>query len=135
MRHLLPLLALLAAGCGGALPEPVLVRVHEGSKLAGVDVRQRPIVVELMPGDEVPLDVKVDGDLITTAPDAPPLKLVARRHFFVRFSKRGLETSLDNVHYGDKIAPGSFAFGVGFTPAGPRATIQLSTPKLAPRGE
>ena len=133
MKWILPLLGLGVVGCG-SLPEPVLVRLNEGSTLTGVDVSRRPIVVEIMPGDEVPLDVKLTGDLIETAPGAPPLKLIARGHFYLRISKRGLEMSLDNVHYGDKVAPGSLSFGLGFTGTGPRATLQVSTPKLAAPG-
>lgn len=137
MKRALVLVSFLAVGCASAsLPEPVLVRATDASKLAGIDLRTRPVIIEVMPGDVVPMDVKVDGDLIGTAPDQAPVMLTARRHFFVRVSKNGLELSLDKDHFGGKkLAPGALAFGFGLNQSGPRATLVVTTPRYAPQRE
>jgi hypothetical protein len=116
--------------CAGAPPPPpVVVRANDLGALKGIDPRTTPIVIEVLPGDEVPFVLKVEGDLVDTLPDQPKITLRARRHFFVRFGKGGLQLSLDGRDWDPKNrAPGAFQFGLGATPEGPRAGMTVTTP-------
>lgn len=55
----------------------------------------RPLVVELMPGDIIPLEMKVDGPLVKSPDTMVSIPLVARQRFFLRIDGSGLKTSLD----------------------------------------
>lgn len=125
---------LALTACGSApLPEPVVVRASDPSALARVDPKTRPVIIEVDPGDAIPLTVSVDGDLIATPPGQAPVTITARRRFFVRATKDGLALSLDGVHWDPKrLARGAIAFGFGVTAAsGARANLTITTPTLA----
>ncbi len=126
-------LSLLLMSCAHATPAPVVVRVRDAAASGalrdiGPDVGKRPLILELEPGDVVPLTFTLEGDDIGTAPDQAPLPLVAKRHFFLRISPEGLAISDDKNHFERPARPGSFAFGVGADRSGVRATVHIVTP-------
>jgi hypothetical protein len=122
-------------GCAPAV-EPVRVRAADLSSLApALDIRDKPLIIEFDPGDALPVDLTLTGDLLELAPPVSPLELRARRRFFVRMSADGLAVSLDGVHFGARpIAPGSFRIGLAARPSGSRVTIDIKTPTHAPPG-
>ncbi len=136
MKRLLPLLglSLVLAGCAHASPEPVVVRVRDATasgalRDVGPDIGKRPLILELEPGDVVPLTFALEGDDIGTAPDQAPVPLVAKRHFFIRVSQEGFAISDDKEHFERPLRPGRFAFGIGADRSGVRATVHIVTPE------
>lgn len=131
MKTLLVISAVLVACASSPGPKPVVVRANDPAALSHVDPNA-PIVIEVMPGDEVPFMLKVEGDLVDTLPDQPKVMLRAKRHFFVRAGKEGLQLSLDGEHWdAKKTAPGGFSFGFGVSKEGPKASLTVTTPKFA----
>lgn len=125
-------LVTLGAGCSSATPPPRIVRATEPSGLAGVDLTKESVVLEFLPGDVIPLTLVIDGDVVGTPKDAPPIPLTAKSHFFLKVGPGVLAVSLDAAHWETKpIAPGRFQIGIGVDRAGPRASISLTTPKHA----
>jgi hypothetical protein len=93
----------------------------------------RPIVIELRPGDVIPLSIAVDGPLLATPEDLEVILLTVKRRFFLRVdADGGLQTSLDGERFGARpIEPGTFRFGVAVTPDGVAATFAIRTPTHA----
>ncbi len=123
--------------CAHTTPAPVVVRVRDAAasgalREIGPDIGKRPLILELEPGDVVPLTFTLEGEHIGTAPDQAPLPLVAKRHFFLRISQEGLAISDDKDHFERPARPGSFAFGVGADRSGVRATVRIVTPARPP---
>jgi hypothetical protein len=114
------------AACA-AEPPPRVVHVNDLGRLGALAPGQA-IVIAFAAGDFIPLDVAVDGPLVRSPQDAPPIALEVRRPFFLRIDEDGLRTSLDGVHFGDNVAPGSFSMGVGATKEGVRARLHIRTP-------
>jgi hypothetical protein len=115
-------------GCA-ARPAPLVVRAgaigDQPAKLAP----GQSLVIEFQPGDEIPLDVSVDGPLVRSPKPAEPVRLKVVRRFFLRVDEDGIATSLDGVTFGDHIEKGAFRFGVGATKEkGVTATIAIRTP-------
>jgi len=121
-------LGTLAIGCTKP-PPPLYVRPGDLHALEGQTTLDRPIVVELNPGDSFPLVVTVDGPLVGSPPGATPVPLVVKQRFFLRISKDGLRTSRDGTFTDAAAAPGQFRMGVGVTKKdGVRAEIAIRTP-------
>lgn len=91
-----------------------------------------PLIVEFQEGDVVPVTFVVSGQLVATPDDLPPIKLIAKRRFFVRIDKDGIRTSLDGEHFGKPSAPGSFRAGLGVTKNGVHGTVEVVTPTHDP---
>jgi len=116
-----------AAGCA-ASPAPRVVRATEIGKGPAAALGQA-LVIEFQPGDEIPLDVSIEGPLVQSPKPSEPIRLKVVRHFFLRLDGDGAETSLDGKTFGEHSAPGAFRFGIGATRTdGVTATIAIRTP-------
>lgn len=118
--------ALLLLACSSSQP-PLRVRAADPSSFSAA-VPGQPIIIEFQEGDEIPLEVSVSGDLVATDPATPPVKVRAKRHFYLRLDGSEMKTSLDGEHFGSSAKRGSFAFGLGFDQTGTKATIKVTTP-------
>lgn len=129
MNRLVLVTTLLLAGCA-ARPAPPVLRASEIGKLdTSAPIPNRlPLVILFEKGDRIPLSVTIGGPLVQTPATLTPIQLEVRRRFFLRLDEDGMATSLDGETYGDVVAPGSFAIGVGATKDGPMASIQVVTP-------
>ncbi len=121
-------LSSLAVACAPAR-EPRYARLRD----LGVEMKawdpSRPLVIEVDEGDTIPLHFSLEGPLFATLPDAPPLTLRAKRHFYLRVSRDGLQSSFDKNDFGARpVRPGSFQIGIGATKDGPLATVAIRTP-------
>lgn len=124
------LLALSPIGCA-ATPAPLRVRASDlpGHQDLGQLAQGRPIDIELVPGDTIPLYVKVEGDLVRGPEAAAPTTLVVKERFFLRISKDGVRTSRDGTFRDAPVTPGAFRFGIGVTKEqGLRADVDVRTP-------
>jgi len=84
-----------------------------------------PLLVEFRPGDELPLEVRIDGDLLQTEATAQPVPVLVKKNFYVLItSDAPPRISLD----GQTIArvPGQLSIGLGVSQQGPKATLGLS---------
>ena len=68
VRSLRLLLVAAALVSCASSPPPVRVRAADLRPLEGLDLRtlERPVIVELAPGDTIPVDVGIEGDLVQT---------------------------------------------------------------------
>jgi hypothetical protein len=123
------IVALLMPACASA-PPPMRARAADPGSFAGLGLAPgQALIVEFKEGDVVPLALVVRGQFLEIAPDTPPIRVVAKRPFFLRLRGNEMEIGLDGEHFGDtRIAPGSFSFGVGADPQGVKASIVLTTP-------
>jgi len=117
------LLALLSLGCGASLPAGVKpVRLADLDRSAPVSL---PLLVEFRPGDELPLEVHIDGDLLQSEATAQPVSVRVKKTFYVLITGDGPpRISLD----GQTLArvPGQLSIGLGVSQQGPKATLGLS---------
>lgn len=117
----------LIAGCASG-PAPLVVRASE-LKNASALAPGQPIVIEFQAGEEIPLELTMDGPLVQSQKPETPIRLKVVRRFFMRIDEDGVTTSLDGKTFGDNVAPGSFRFGVGATKEkGVVATFAVRTP-------
>ena len=126
------------AGCTSA-PAPRVVRVNDVQAVAGL-AQGQPLIIEFHEGDTLPLDFSLQGPLLESDKEAPPIVLTARRRFFLRLDGDGLSASLDGEDFSRRpLAPGSFQIGIGATPeSGTRANLTIKGPtpqELSPQGE
>ena len=105
MWALMPSLLLWVA-CAAAPPPPKTVlhaqQLRELDKIllqgaAGSDFKNvMPIRVDFITGDQVPLDLFLAGDVIQTAPNAPPLQAEVKQPFsMIIYGDRAPEFSFD----------------------------------------
>jgi hypothetical protein len=125
---LLLIVALSTIGCASG-PPPRVVRVTEMQGVAEL-AQGQPLIIEFHEGDTLPLDFSLQGPLLESAKDAPPIVLTAKRRFFLRIDGDGLRSSLDGKDFSkNPAAPGSFQIGIGATRArGTRASIIIKGP-------
>jgi hypothetical protein len=124
------LLALSTFGCA-ASPAPLRVKASDlrGREELGQLTQGRPIDIELVPGDTIPLYVTVEGDLVRGPEAVSPTTLVVKERFFLRISKDGVKTSRDGTFRDAPVTPGAFRFGIGVTKEqGLRADVDVRTP-------
>jgi hypothetical protein len=119
-------LSAACAACAGG-PPPRVVSVNDLGRFGPLAPGQA-LVIAFAAGDTIPLDVAIDGPLVRSPPAMPPVALEVRRSFYLRLDKDGMQTSLDGVHFGDNVAPGTFMMGVGATKEGVRAQLRVRTP-------
>ena len=121
------------AGSGrspGARPRSpaVVVRATDPSALGGRCRLRQPFIVEFNQGETIPLSLVIRGQFIETPPDANPVTLVAKRHFFLRVQGHQVQTSADG-HFDEKqTARGAFDIGFNFDASGTKAHIAILTP-------
>ncbi len=123
-------LILVLGPLGCATPPPLRVRAGDLRALEGAGaLTERPVIVELFPGDTIPLYVTIEGDLASGPAGAQPVPIVVKRHFFLRIAKDGLRTSADGTFSDAPVTKGQFRFGVGATKKeGLRAELAIRTP-------
>jgi hypothetical protein len=125
------LLVTAAAATGCAHQERTVLKFppDQGQSLASFDPHKQSIIAHLQEGDVVPLDIVVEGDLIG-AVAGTSVPLTVKRECWVRVDDRGFRLSADGKDFDAKARiPGAFQLGLGITPAGPRATLKLTTPQ------
>ncbi len=122
------LVTLSALGCASG-PPPRVVRATDVQGVAKLALGQ-PLIIEFHEGDTLPLDFSLQGPLLQSPTDAPPIMLTAKRRFFLRIDGDGLRSSLDGKDFSKSpAAPGSFQIGIGATrERGTRATITIKGP-------
>ena len=127
-RCTLLFLALTLIGCTSG-PPPRTVRLDQLQSIADL-AKGEPLVIEFREGDTLPLDFSLEGPLLESAKDAPPIVLTAKRSFFLRIDGDGLRTSIDGKDFSkNPAAPGSFQIGIGATrERGTRATVTIKGP-------
>lgn len=125
------LVAAALVSCASS-PPPVRVKAADLRPLDGLDLRtlDRPVIVELAPGDTIPLDVGIEGDLVQSSEPRAPIAVTVRERFFLEISKSGVRTSRDGTFRDAPASPGSLAFGLGLSrERGLRATLSLRMPR------
>lgn len=128
---LVALLGTVVSGCAASLP-PLHVRYAEVGRAALANYRgAEPLVVEFLPGDRVPVELRVETEDFDLVPAQPPLEFVAKRRVFVRFGKDGIRTSSDGVNFDQKPRePGRFSIGFHATETTPpKLQVHVATPK------
>ena len=126
---ILSLSALLSTlGCASS-PPPRVVRVTDMQGVSEL-AKGQPLIIELREGDTLPLDFSLEGPLLESAKDAPPIILTAKRRFFLRIDGDGIHSSLDGKDFSkNAAAPGTFQIGIGATrERGTRANITIKGP-------
>lgn len=130
MKNIVSLLivSLSTIGCASG-PPPRVVRVTDMQGMAEL-AKGQPLIVEFHEGDTLPLDFSLQGPLLESAIDAPPIVLTAKRRFFLRIDGDGLRSSLDGEDFSkNAAAPGTFQIGIGASrERGTRATITIKGP-------
>jgi len=118
-------LLLLAAtwGCSSTMPEVKPVRPAD----LRADNATLPMLVELQPGDRIPLDLYVGGDLMELEPGATPPTVLVKKRFFVLLQEDSPpRLSIDGKTLGQ--VHGSLSIGLGAKPKeGVRASVGVST--------
>jgi hypothetical protein len=85
---------------------------------------QRALVIELQPGERIPVNLQFDGEDFDLVPAHPSLEFVAKHHCFVRIWRDGIRASLDGVACcaGQRVRPKRKAGGARAN--GPRARVR-----------
>ncbi len=123
-KIVLGFLAAALAGCA-ASPPPRIVRLDELAKLDEIRPGQQ-VVVELQPGDKIPVSFEVGG-WVKTPSDLEPIELTVTKHVFVRIDEDGLQTSDDGKTFGHHRRPGSFQIGFRLKKTGASAKVAVRT--------
>lgn len=119
------------AGLGCSSPPALRIKANDPSTFAEARPGQ-PMIVQFEEGDVIPLSLVVQGELVETNPTPPPIRLVAKRRFFLKIDGDGVRTSIDGEHWGASKKRGTFAFGLGFDTGGTKATARIVTPSFGP---
>jgi hypothetical protein len=116
--------------CASA-PAPVRLRLAEvGSRGGLVFDGRTPVIVELAPGDRLPVQFTFASDDFALEPTHPEMVLVATRRCFVRLAADGVRVSSDGVTFDAKPRqPGSFRAGLSVTKdAAPHIEVAIQAP-------
>lgn len=119
------------SGCASS-PPPFRARYADVGGGALANYRgSEPLVIEFLPGDRLPVDLRVESQDFELVPAKPPLELVAKRRVFVRFGGDGLRASSDGVSFDQKSrAPGRFQLGFAATKTSPpELQVHVTAPK------
>ncbi len=124
-----------AEGCAhtaaGPYIDPLPIRAAEFDDPAFRAMSQgNPVIIEFLPGDRIPVELVVDGEVVATDPATATFALQAKRAFFLRIHGADLKTSLDGKSFDRKpTAPGAFRIGVEKTAEkGPMLSVHITTP-------
>jgi len=121
-----PTLLLLAGtwGCSHTMPDVNPVRPAD---LHADGAPSLPMIVEFQPGDRIPLDLYVNGDLMELEPGAVAPTVVVKKRFFVLLQDDAPpRLSVDGKTLGE--VHGSVSVGLGVkADQGVRATFGLTT--------
>jgi hypothetical protein len=90
-----------------------------------------PVIVELAPGDRLPIQFTFTSESFALEPAHPEMVLVATRRCFVRLAADGVRVSADGVTFDEKPRrPGSFRAGLSAAPgAAPHIEIAVEAPQ------
>jgi hypothetical protein len=90
-----------------------------------------PVIVELSPGDRLPVHLTFTSDNFALEPSHPEVALVATRHCFVRLGPDGVRVSTDGVSFDAKPHhPGSFRAGLSAAQGtAPHVEIAIDAPQ------
>jgi hypothetical protein len=133
MNPVLKLLSvsLLIGGCAGSAPAQRLRFADAASHGARIDW-SKPIVLEIEPGDRLPVRIGFSDQLFELTPSAPPIELVAKRRGFIRVELGRISSSLTGADFeSTPLAPGQFRFGLAITRQGSWLELALTTPRHA----
>ncbi|HEX3595881.1 MAG TPA: hypothetical protein VHU80_12305 [Polyangiaceae bacterium] len=120
-----------ASGCAAHAPPPLHVRyaelehgprAHEG----------QPVIVELDPGDRIPVALRFSDDAFELDPAAPKLDLVARRRCFILVGSDRIKTSLTGNDFDERPkTPGHFRVELQLTREQRGLVVEVTTPRHA----
>ncbi|HEX6240128.1 MAG TPA: hypothetical protein VFZ61_04520 [Polyangiales bacterium] len=132
MSHcVLGLVSMLMLGACAHAREVVYLEPGRAVDLKQLDLHKQSLVVPLTAGEVLPLDVVVEGDFVTSQPQAS-LELRVKQDCFVRVDDRGLRLSTDRNFDAKTKRKGSFQLGLGVTERGKRVTLHVVTPSRIP---
>ena len=134
LKHcLLTFTSLAVFGCAGQSPPPQLYRYTDlvRSPEVAVTAFKKPFILELQPGDRLPVELTFRDQYLSLEPDKPALALVAKQRCYVRVDDRGVRLSPDLQSFDrEEKAPGAFAVGFDRDAAvGPLLRVQVHTPR------
>jgi hypothetical protein len=134
-RHALTcalLCALASLPACAATPAPYRVRFADLAHGTAVGYDgQRALVIELQPGERIPVNLQFDGEDFELVPAHPSLEFVAKHHCFVRIWRDGIRASFDGEHFDEKPrTPGRFRVGIE---AHPGEATRLDVVVVSPR--
>lgn len=126
---LLCLVATAAVACGAPAAPPLRVRYAELDHSPAL-ADGRSVIIELDPGDRIPVVLTFKDDAFELEPSDPKLELVARRRCFIQIGPDRLKTSLTGNDF-DRAprAPGRFHVGLELTRERRRLVVEVTTPK------
>jgi hypothetical protein len=133
MNHVLRTLAvsLLVSGCAGSAPVQRVRLADAASQGARIDWT-KPLVLEVQPGDRLPVRITFVDQLFDLAPAAPLIELVAKRRGFIRIEPGRITSSLTGADFETSpLAPGQFRFGLSITRQGSWLELAVTTPRHA----
>ena len=133
MGHVLKMLAvsLLISGCAGNAAAQHMRFADAASQGARIDWT-KPLVLEVEPGDRLPVRITFVDQLFDLAPAAPVIELVAKRRGFIRIEPGRITSSLTGADFeSSPLAPGQFRFGLSITRQGSWLELAVTTPRHA----
>jgi hypothetical protein len=97
-----------------ATPAPYRVRFADLAHGTAVGYDgHRPLVIELQPGERIPVNLQFDGEDFDLVPAHPSLELVVKQHCSVRIWRDGIRASLEGEHFDENPrTPGRFRVGL-----------------------
>jgi hypothetical protein len=122
-------LTLLLVGCAAARPAQH-VRFSDAASTGSRIDWTRPLVLELQPGDRLPVHLSLSDQLFDLSPAAPQIELVAKRRGFIRIEPGRVSGSLTGDDFDTKpLAPGTFSVGISITRQGTWLALAMTTPR------
>jgi len=128
---ILPLLVALGleTGCAAHAVAPLHVRYAELAQGPPAHEGQS-VIVELAPGDRIPVELRFTDDAFELTPATPKLELVARRRCFILVGKDRLKTSLNGTDFDEKPkTPGHFRVELELTRERHGLLVEVVTPR------
>jgi hypothetical protein len=123
--------ALVMGGCGAG-PAPQHLRLADAHTQGSRIDWTRPLVLEINPGDRLPVRIAFSDQLFELNPAAPKLELVAKRRGFIRIDAGRITSSLNGDDFEKSpLAPGQFRFGLAITRQGSSIEVAVTTPRRA----
>lgn len=121
----------LISACAAAPPVQRLRFADASAKGAKIDWT-KPFVLEIQPGDRLPVRISFSDQIFDLNPAAPPIELVARRHGYIRVEPGRISSSLTGADFDTSpLAPGQFRFGLAITRQGTWLELAVTTPRHA----
>jgi hypothetical protein len=117
----------LTSACSPALPAQ---RIRFADAIGAQLDWSRPLELEFMPGDRLPIHLAFSDQAFDLVPAAPALELVAKRRCVVRIEQGGISKSLTGDDFDARpLAPGQFRVGFTMTRAGKWLEVAIRSPR------